>query len=436
MNADHGHPGAIDDADDSGWAGVDVPAPPPAPGPTRGDERIEAIDALRGVALLGILLMNIRAFTMVMAAYMNPTVVGPLTGADRVVWWITSVLADQKFMALFSMLFGAGVVLMYEHRDAAGRPTAGLHYRRMAGLLVIGVVHAYGLWYGDVLVIYALCGLWLFLLRRRGPWLLLGLGFGFLLIGSGFNLLFGVTIPLLPAEDQAEILTFLTPDAETLAAEAEAHRGGWWAQMSYRVPAALEMHTFFFLIWGVWRAGGMMLIGMALLKFNVLRGTASRKTYAALIIGGGAVGLFLIVTGMLRYPAEQRGTAEAMFLGSLWNYWGSVPLAVAYAAGVMLACKNGTPRWLRPVAAVGRTALTNYLGQTVICTLIFYGTVHSLGLFGRVGWSVQMLVVAGVWAVQLTAATWWLKRFRMGPMEWVWRWASYGTRPVLRRNSA
>ena len=426
---------------DSGWVIVDLPPGPSSPspvaparplaGPTRANERIAAIDVLRGVALLGILLLNIRGFTMISAAYMNPLAAGPLEGLDRVVWWTTSLLADQKFMAIFSMLFGAGIVLMYERRDALGQRSAGLHYRRMAGLFVIGLLHAYGLWFGDVLVTYALCGLWLYPMRRLGPWLLLGLGFGLLAIGSGISVLLGWAISFASEHEIAEIMAFLNPTPAAAAEEVEAHRGGWWDQMRYRAPASLEMQTFYYLIWGGWRAGGVMLVGMALLKFGVLRGTASRSTYLCIAAVGGGLGLTLALVGLLRYPADARDTPASMFINQ-WNYWGSLGLAAAYLSAVMLVCRAGVPRCLNPVAAVGRTALTNYLAQSVICTLVFYGTIHRLDLFGRVSWSTQMVVVLAVWVMQLVAATWWLRRFRMGPAEWLWRWASYGQRPAFK----
>ncbi|MEM1107649.1 MAG: DUF418 domain-containing protein [Planctomycetota bacterium] len=394
-------------------------------------ERIVGIDVLRGFALLGILVMNIRGFAMVSAAYINPLAAGPIDSADRAVWWITTLLADQKFMALFSMLFGAGVVLMYERRDAAGLPSAGLHYRRMAGLFAFGFVHAYAIWFGDILVTYALCGLWLFVLRKFPAWLLILIGVFMLLVGTGFNLLFGLTLPYWPDDVAAEMQTVLQPTAAMIADQTAAYRGNWWAQMAYRAPEAFGMQTFYFGIWGIWRAGGVMLLGMAFLKLGVLRGTASRGTYLTLIGIGFGVGLPLILLDLLRYPADDRGSLEAMFLGMLGNYWGSLFVATAYAGVVMLIVRGGKLAWAtRPLAAVGRMALTNYLAQSVICHLLFYGTLGHAGLFGRVGWVEQMGIVAGVWALQIAWSTWWLKRHPMGPMETLWRRMSYGKRPA------
>ena len=143
----------------------------PVTAPVRPAERIVAIDILRGFALLGILIMNIQGFAMPVAAYSNPTAYGDLTGANRWVWTLSHIFADQKFMTIFSLLFGAGIVLMSEKLDARGQRAWGLHYRRTFWLLLIGLAHAYLLWSGDILVAYALCGFWVYWLRRlRTGW--------------------------------------------------------------------------------------------------------------------------------------------------------------------------------------------------------------------------------------------------------------------------
>src|SRR5262249_14518006 len=140
------------------------PAAPVAPG-----ERVVPIDVLRGVALLGILLMNIREFSMIGAAYENPTAYGDLHGANYAVWYVTSLLADTKFLAIFSLLFGAGMVLMASRQEKAGRPAWRVHVRRMLVLLAFGLTHAWLLWAGDILYTYALCGMVFFWFRRWSP---------------------------------------------------------------------------------------------------------------------------------------------------------------------------------------------------------------------------------------------------------------------------
>ncbi|MEM1446793.1 MAG: DUF418 domain-containing protein [Planctomycetota bacterium] len=407
-------------------------SPGPAPGPTPDADRLLTLDVLRGFALLGILVMNIRVFADLGASYMNPLIHGPLSPLDHAVWWLTSVLADQKFMAIFSMLFGAGVVLMYQRRDADGLPSAKLHYRRMVGLLIVGLIHAYFIWFGDILVTYALCGMLLYPLRKlRAGWLF-AMGVAALAFGALLMAFFGFAMTKMPAEELAELEAFMNPPPDVIAEEVEAYRGGFVSQLVFRAPVALETQTFFFLIWGLWRAGGVMLLGMALMKWGVPGGQASGKAYGTLIALGAVLGLPLIVLGMLAFPAESRDSMQSFFFGGLWNYVGSVFLAGGYVALLVLLCRKPGV-WTKPLAAVGRMSLTNYLAQSVVCTLLFYGTVSPFPLFARLGYAEQMLVVVAVWALQLAWSPWWLKRYRMGPMEWLWRWWSYGTQPALRR---
>src|SRR5438132_1465135 len=134
--------------------------------PVTAAERITTLDALRGFALLGILTMNMQSFSMIGAAYFNPTAYGDLTGVNYWVWYLCAVFADSKFMTIFSMLFGAGIVLMTGRAEASGRRAALLHYRRMGVLLLFGLAHAYVLWPGDILYSYAICGCVLYPLRR------------------------------------------------------------------------------------------------------------------------------------------------------------------------------------------------------------------------------------------------------------------------------
>ena len=157
-------------------------------GPITGSERILSLDVLRGVAVLGILVMNIQCFSMIGQAYMNPTAYGDLEAANWWVWYLGHLFTDQKFMAIFSMLFGAGVVVMTSRREADGHGSAGAHYSRMCWLLLFGLLHAYLLWYGDILYSYAVCGFVLWPLRKLPSWALLALGMLTLCVASGISI--------------------------------------------------------------------------------------------------------------------------------------------------------------------------------------------------------------------------------------------------------
>ena len=399
-------------------------------GPIAETTRIDAIDILRGVALLGILLMNIQSFAMPRAAYSNPIAYGDLEGANLYVWVASRMLAEQKFMAIFSMLFGAGIVLMAERADARGNARRA-HYRRMGWLLVIGLLHAHLLWHGDILFLYAVCGMLLYPLRRQPPGRLLALGALLLAVCSVLFVALGMSFPHWPENERAAFTAEWLPSAAAIEAELAVWLGGWLDQQPVRSAWAFEFETSTLIAFGVWRAGGLMLIGMALFKQGAFSARLPSRFYLALTAAAVAVGLPLQAYGVaLDFAHEWQ--AWSFFFGTQFIYWPSIAVSLGYVGLVMLICRAAALRPLtRSIASVGRTALTNYLLQTIICTTIFYG--HGLGWFGAVDRVGQVGVVAAVWAVQLVASSLWLRRFRFGPVEWVWRWLTYGVRPPLRR---
>ena len=408
-----------------------IPADGPHAGPVVQTERIDAIDVLRGFALLGILLMNVQSFAMPQAAYFNPTAYGELKGANLNVWVAVRMLADQKFMTIFSMLFGAGIVLMAGRAEARGA-TRRVHYRRMRWLLVIGLLHAHLLWSGDILFLYAVCGMLVYPLRHQPPGRLIAMGVALLAVASAYSIGSGVSLPYWPQEAREGFAANAwRPSAEMIEAELAVMRGGWLDQQLTRSAGALEFETSLLISWGVWRAGGLMLIGMALFRREVFSARRSPRFYAALIALAVAVGLPLQAYG-IALDFNRGWPLWSFFIGTQFNYWPSIAVSLGYVGLVMLACRTEALRALtRPFAAVGQTALTNYLLQTVLCTTIFYG--HGLGWFGSVDRVGQIGVVASVWAVQLIASPLWLRRFRFGPAEWAWRSLTYGARPALRR---
>ena len=408
------------------------PAQDSTAAPVPQTERIDSIDVLRGFALLGILVMNIQAFAMPQTAYINPTAYGDLTGANRYVWIAGRMFADQKFMTIFSMLFGAGIVLMTARAEARGDGRR-VHYRRMRWLLVIGLLHGYLLWWGDILFHYAVCGMLVYPLRRQSPGRLIAIGLALLVAASAFWGLVGLSFPYWPEEVRTEIEEEAwRPTPEKIDTELATYRGGWLDQLPHRSATALGMQTFLLIIWIVWRAGGLMLIGMALFKKEVFSARRSSGFYAALIAVAAVVGLPLQAYGISLSFADA-WSFGSLFVDTQLVYWASIAVGLGYVGAVMLACRTAALRRVtRPFAAVGQTALTNYLLQTVICTTIFYG--HGFGWFGAVDRVGQVGVMAGVWTVQLIAPPLWLRRFRFGPVEWLWRSLTYRARQPMRRN--
>jgi uncharacterized protein len=404
-----------------------------AQAPVRSAERIEFLDILRGFAVLGILAMNIQSFSMPGAAYFNPTAWGDLSGLNRIVWLLANTLANQKFMTIFSMLFGAGVMLMYERSQASGRPFGGLHYRRMFFLLLFGLAHAYLLWAGDILFSYALSGMLLFLFRKARPGWLLANGLIFLLVGSGLLLMSGFSAPYWPPEQLAELERDFRPSALVLDKELAAFRGSWLDGFHYRAPESLEMHLFVFPFYMLWRALGAMLIGMALFRWGFITGKASSGVYRLFLGLALLVGLPATILGGQRQLAGGWDPVRAFFIESQWGYWGSLLLALGWLSALLLLTRSGIWRGLmNRLAACGRMAFTNYILQTVLCCLIFYG--YGLGLIGRVPRVGQAGIALAIWLFQLWLSPIWLARFRYGPLEWAWRSLSYGARQTMRRS--
>lgn len=394
--------------------------------PVSTTERIESLDVLRGFALLGILIMNIQSFAMPVLAYSNPTSYGNFEGINWWVWACSHVFADQKFMAIFSMLFGAGICLFADRVEARGGSATRLHYRRNLWLLLFGAAHAHLLWFGDILVPYAISAFVVYGMRNATHRTLIASGVCVLLVPAVLTLLEGY----FPEDESAA--EWWSPSQSDIEEELAIYRAGWLEQLPHRSAIALMLETFLLLAYFLWRSAGMMLIGMALYRTGVLSARRSSREYVQLTVVLGLVGLGLIVTGV-HFNVEAGFSYEySASFGSLWNYFGSIALSVAYVGAIMLAVQRGILRWLqRRLAAAGRMAFTNYLMQTVLCTLFFYG--HGLGYFGYLDRWQQALVVLAVWTILLVASPWWLARFRYGPMEWLWRSLTYWRRQPMRR---
>lgn len=388
-------------------------------------ERIGSLDVLRGVAVLGILLMNSVCFSMVFAAYENPSVYDDLSGGGWWTWLTLHLFADQKFMTIFSVLFGAGVCIFMERAEAKAHDAWQLQLSRMGWLLFIGLVHAYLIWYGDILVTYAFAGVAIAVVRKWKPMTLFLLGLGSALgITLGTLFLFGLTVSYWPPEFIEGMRSSRDLGSDGNIVETAAYTGSWGGQLMHRIPTSLGMHLFVIPVFIFWRAAGLMLIGMALYRWGVLSAKRSMKFYSTMVVVGLLVGLPLIGVGVWQKSISGWDPVRQHFVDGNWNIVGALFIACAWIGLVMLVCKN---QWFpfarKAIAAVGRMALTNYIGQSLICTYLFYG--HGLGWFGQVG-RVQLLgIVAVIWIFQIIFSLVWLRFFRFGPLEWAWRSATY-----------
>lgn len=393
--------------------------------------RITSIDVLRGFALLGILVMNIQSFSMPDAAYLNPSAYGSLEGANRWVWMAGHLLTDEKMYGIFSMLFGAGILLMSNRLERRGMKAGPIHCRRMGWLMLFGLLHGHLLWPGDILWIYGVSGLVAYLFRNRPPRTLVACALLFFLAGSAIYVSVGMNLLGAPPDrfEQFEQENW-RPTPAMIQQELTTMRGGWREQMPFRNEEAFFMEIVVLLLHYFWKSMGNMLLGMALFKSGVLTGQRPRALYRRMTAAGFLVGLPIVALGIWKNFASGWDARYSFFFGSQYNYWGAIVVDIGWIGAIMLACTSvPLTRLNAALGALGRTAFSNYILQTLICTTLFYG--HGLGLFGSVSRVQQILIVAAIWIVQIVASELWLKWFAFGPLEWLWRSLTYWKRMPL-----
>lgn len=387
--------------------------------------RIAAIDAVRGFAVLGILVMNIVAFGMPGGAYDDPRVYGGTGGADLIAWAAAFVIADGKMRGLFTMLFGASMAIVADGALARGANPAAVHYRRMGWLLAIGMLHGWLIWYGDILVEYALTGAVLFVVWRLRPVTLFYIA-GVFFIGdivihadqwqAIVRLQEAASSPGASATVLADWRGYATVDRAAIAAEVSAYRGGFADVFAQRLRdlSALQAGLGGYLIESI----GTATLGIALLRTGYFTRLPARWHRRLVAIGYGiAVPLMIAIaawTAARGFDPESRAAAS---LGSLLL---RPPMMLAHASLVILLVDGGRLRWLsRRLAAAGRMALSNYLATSIVMTSLFYG--YGAGLFGGLSRAELYLPVVAMWLAMLGWSLPWLARFRYGPAEWLWR---------------
>jgi uncharacterized protein len=388
--------------------------------------RIASVDILRGVAVLAMIVANLPLFSVGLAAQTNPNAYGTLRGLEWWVWLVTFSLVSGRFTAIFAMLFGASIVILDERRSGAGLSVTRLHYRRMAALAVLGLLHAYLVWWGDFLFALSVCGALVFAYRGLPPRRLVALGTAVVLVAPLISVVFGLTLPTEPgaADDP-----YWSPSPETIAAEVAAYRVGWIAQMSHRAPTAYYMETAHLGSRLIWQLGGLMIAGMGFYRLGIFSAVRSRRFYLTLVAAGFGLGLPLILMAVAWGYRHQWRAREFLIVGEPLSYVGGLLVGLGWIGLVMLLCQR-RPSW-PALAAVGRMALTNYLLQSLICTTIFYG--HGFGQFGRISRVGQLPIAGAVWVALLALSSWWFRHFSVGPIEWAWRSAASGRPLPLRR---
>ena len=424
--------------------------------PLTQSERIEALDILRGIAVLGILLMNIVGFGLPWA-YENPTVAGGMDAPNYWAWAIPVLFFEGTMRGIFSLLFGASIVLLTDRmeKSGAGLKTADIHFRRMLWMLLFGVIHwALLLWIGEILFAYSIGGLILFAFRKMAPKYLLMIA-GALLITSVVTSALQHQSLLetsraaaeasnakslgakLTKEQQAVITEWQTaksefsPKAEDLEPIMEIHRGGYIEAVVGQFPMSYEFQWTYLPWWLIFDMISFMMIGMAFLGTGILSGHKSRKFYAFMMVGGYVVGLPLNIMELQIFQSS--GFSMLGFSQASITYEISRLAMVIGHLGLFLSIiRSGLLKRVQSVlAAVGQMALTNYIAQTLICTGLFFG--FGFGLFNKMERHELFFVVAAIWTVELMWSPIWLKYYRFGPLEWLWRSLTYWERQPMRR---
>jgi uncharacterized protein len=392
--------------------------------PTDPGGRIISLDLLRGIAVLGILIMNIQSFSMPGVAYINPTTYGDLTGLNKGVWIFSHIIANGKFMAIFSILFGAGIQLFTNNAETREKNSAALHYRRMGWLLVIGLIHSYLLWTGDILVGYSLCGMLVYPLRNIKPVRLVWLSMALFMVPVVIHIAAFLSLPLWPRQMVDSANSSWSPDEQVIRHYLDVYRGGWLEQMSFRVQGSFSNQTRHFIIQTFWRATALMLLGMALYKWKILSAGRTKSFYQKMSLAALLPGLLLSVLSVVLSFRTNWNMEYSRFLGTSMNYIGSLGMALGYIGMIMLISKSTKGAKVKKLfASVGKMALTDYILMTLLATFIFYG--DGLGLFGSVDRTGQVLIVLGIWIVLVAFSNLWLRYFRFGPLEKLWRNLTY-----------
>ena len=379
---------------------------PTESGPIAAASRITSLDLIRGVAVLGILLMNAVHFKFATVPYLNLSAGGSETWLDWAVGLFGEIFVDQKFMGLFSLLFGAGVVLFLGRVEARGGRAALLSLWRNGLLLAIGILHSL-LWSGDVLTTYALSSVVLIVLRKLPAQALVIIGTGLFLVPVAVD---SVMQSVVNATDISLVGIWVQPGAESVGEE-----------LTQELLELLVASNYFL------RGLALILMGAGLYRLGFMGGEMSAGTYRKVAIIGLGVGLPLAAAGVI-ITVMNDFSRDVAFISQIPNHLGTIPASLGYMS-LLILWNRGSDGWLkRRLRAAGRMALTNYLTQTILGVLVLTAWLGD----AEVNRSGIVLFVVTVWALQLWWSQAWLSRFRFGPAEWLWRVATYRRRQPLR----
>jgi len=415
-----------------------VPGAKTTVAPVQPGERIQLIDIVRGFALFGILLVNMEMFhqSFLSFAYgLNP----PTHWLDQAARWFIAFFGEAKFYSTFAFLFGLGMAIQYERAQAKGVHFVPFYLRRLAVLLGFGLIHAYLIWVGDILILYSVLGVVLLLaFRKRKPKTLLIWSVICLLIPLLINgALFGLVAVAQMTPDGAAMMQQVFAEQTQIAAEGAAQADQVYATGSFVAitrQRAQEMNTVY-ITWPfmAFNVLAMFVLGLYAGKQHIFAQIPGNLPFIRKIWWWG---LIVGVIGNLLYvifgTMSSRSLPSIPLLISLTGQtFGAPALALFYMSSLALLWQR--PAWqprLAQLAPVGRMAISNYLLQSLICTILFYG--YGFGLYHQVGIAVGLLLTVVIYVLQIPLSNWWLAHFRFGPVEWLWRSLTYGRRQPMR----
>jgi uncharacterized protein len=418
-----------------------APLPAPKMTPVSLDERFEFLDVLRGCALFGILTANMRGFFETENIYFGWKKFYTWT-PDIVAQGLIDTFIQGKFVTLFALMFGIGFAIQMTRSEARGVKPGSFYPRRLLALLMFGLVHIYVIWWGDILASYALAGFALFLFRKARLETVLKWTAGFWLmpiIGMSVGLVF------------QEVHDAMQRPATAQSQQEKKNPEKDWRKVHDGAVAAYQSHDIIRIqkqkihegveastggaFGGATFAMFLFLPGLALWRSGLLQNLEERR---AILVRVFKWGLWIGLTGSFVFNGWRIFSPPGMFerarftqtLAQWITFYTTPALSAAYGSGLALLWLRGGV-WrarLHPFAAVGRTALTNYLLQSTLCTTFFFVT----GLYGRIGPAWGLVPTVLLFAAQVVASNWWLNRYRYGPMEYLWRLLTYGKVPSMR----
>lgn len=416
--------------------------------PTIKAERISAMDTIRGISLFGILLMNITGFGLY-KAYFDPTNNGGATGWNLNVWWMNALFFEGTMRGMFSMLFGAGILLFTGRviQGEQGTKVTDLFFRRLLWMILFGVIHCYLLlWDGEILYAYGITGMFAFSFRHLKPKRLIVGSTIILLVTTSFSIKDYISYKdtyakateyktkqsagvIITKEDSATIDKWnaivarekATP--EQLKDEMTARSKGYWSIVEHKLPENQYMQTSFLYFIGFWDTLAMMLLGMAFLKSGILKAERSNKFYWQMALIGYGIGITTNYFETAHIVADNFSILS-FYKNFITYQLGRIPTTCGHIALIMLFIKSGILPWLRnSLAAVGQMAFTNYITHSIICNIIFLG--YGFSMYGKLQRYELYYIVVSIWIFQLIISPIWLKYFRFGPLEWLWRSLTY-----------